>query len=768
MLRQKRQCDVAREPASALVTKGVAQPRLAAARLAQFLCLIALVPVAARAARPALSRVLRAEGKGYLEQVGDQFVLHVAGTPYKMGWQHGRLLRKKVAAKIRKLAKHEMRLRGLRSRRRLLRESLPKAILDELHGLADGAGVRREEIELLQVHFLRVFESRGRGHSAAAWGSATIEGKLYHAHSLELPRSGPAAPELHGAHLLVVARPGDGLPYAYPAWAGFVGALAGMNAEAISVGATFSRSRDESGRGLTMPFVLKEILRRGRSLDDALRLFRETPRRRGYNAIISEGKIPAAVVVEATPSLCHVMRPADRATDRPPHLAIPDCVRRTNHFVHPASAARERKTYHPVHQAGDSWLRYWSLSQFLTHYRGRLDAGRMIGLLRDRPPGASPCRQVLFSTTDRVIWLAEPRNPLKDGNQGARGPGFVRYPLPDLLADQRIALVTDVPPAKRRPPTFGLCACTDTLKPLSDPGPKANALLAVYNFPPVPFPWRMRVVKEAERYAIHRLTFPSPRRSEMLENNTVHAEYYVPRPAVKRAPAAVVLHILDGRFILARLICRTFAANGVPSLMVQMPYYGCRRPRGMSLSATFIRDPRRLLDAVQGTVLDVRRAACWLQKRPEVDPSRIGIVGVSLGAISAALVAGVDRRFNRNVLVLGGGDPAGILWHAPETRGVRDRLVQLGYTLEKLRKEARAVDAIHFAKRVNPREVLMINARYDKTVPRESTLALWKAMGKPTIHWQPAGHYSASLFIPIILPTALSFVRDSPSDSAIK
>ncbi len=169
-----------------------------------------------------------------------------------------------------------------------------------------------------------------------------------------------------------------------------------------------------------------------------------------------------------------------------------------------------------------------------------------------------------------------------------------------------------------------------------------------------------------------------------------------------------------------------------------------------------------MLDAMEGTTVEVRRAACWLQKQPEVDPRRVGIVGVSLGGIIAGLVVGVDQRFSRNVLVLAGGDPADILWHAPETGIVRARLSELGYTLDRLRKESQGIDPLTFAKRAKPSQVLMINATGDTTVPRRNTEALWEALGRPAIHWYPAGHYSLALFIPLVLPSAAQFVLSAP------
>lgn len=312
---------------------------------------------------------------------------------------------------------------------------------------------------------------------------------------------------------------------------------------------------------------------------------------------------------------------------------------------------------------------------------------------------------------------------------------------------------------RETPPAIeGMCECADVLKPLRDADPKVAALLEAYQLAPKPFPWKLVPKEQTPFHDLFALTFPSPVKSPVPENNTVHAEYYRPREPRGKSPAALVLHILDGRFLVARTVCRHLARKGTPALLVMMPFYGPRRPAGRSLADYYKEDPRRILDSMRATVIECRRAACWLQKRPEVDPDKIGVVGVSLGAIAAGLLAGVDPRFTRNVLVLGGGDPVSILWHAPETARVRDTIRELGFTREQIQELARDVDAIHFAKRVDPKTVLMINASADRTVPRDCTERLWEAMGKPKIQWLPGGHYSASLYIPVILPMAQQFV----------
>jgi cephalosporin-C deacetylase-like acetyl esterase len=52
-------------------------------------------------------------------------------------------------------------------------------------------------------------------------------------------------------------------------------------------------------------------------------------------------------------------------------------------------------------------------------------------------------------------------------------------------------------------------------------------------------------------------------------------------------------------------------------------------------------------------VLDARRAYDVLASRPDVDPSRIGYVGLSFGAMMGGSLAGTDKRFRTFVLICG-------------------------------------------------------------------------------------------------------------------
>jgi dienelactone hydrolase len=204
---------------------------------------------------------------------------------------------------------------------------------------------------------------------------------------------------------------------------------------------------------------------------------------------------------------------------------------------------------------------------------------------------------------------------------------------------------------------------------------------------------------------------------------------------------------MGGSFAPEQALCRVLAQQGVAALMVWFPFYGKRRPKGgkkQMLSA----DVRASVRFVRQAVMDVRRAGDWLASRPEIDRSRIGILGVSLGAVLGSLALGVDTNYRRAVLVIGGGDLAGIIFHGSrETKAIREAFLKQGYDEQKLRRQWEEIEPLTYAGRVNADGVVFINARADEVIPLRCTKALWKAMGKPKVYWMEGGHYLAMLYI---------------------
>lgn len=280
------------------------------------------------------------------------------------------------------------------------------------------------------------------------------------------------------------------------------------------------------------------------------------------------------------------------------------------------------------------------------------------------------------------------------------------------------------------------------LRPSDDPSIREH--LRAYEIPEKPFSWKLRELKRDDKVAESWLTFPSALPGGPEENHTAWAKFWQPLDGAKGRPAAVFLHWLGGRFEMLELICRRAAERGIPSLMLYLPHYGPRRAADRGEREKFLNpDLNRLAANIRQAVVDVRRAGAWLAARPDVDPERVGVVGISLGALLGSLAAGVDGRFSRCVFVIGGGDLPGIVFHgAKETADLKKAAQDQGLTLEQLRKDWKGTDPCTFASRLREEDVLMINAANDEVIPRAATLKLRDAIGKPRVKWFKGGHYS--------------------------
>jgi hypothetical protein len=259
------------------------------------------------------------------------------------------------------------------------------------------------------------------------------------------------------------------------------------------------------------------------------------------------------------------------------------------------------------------------------------------------------------------------------------------------------------------------------------------------------FSYELEPVLTGRRYAVSKLRFRSPIETPDPENNVVHAEYFAPVGVGPKRPGVIVLHILGADFPLSRYMAARLADRGVTALFVKLPYYGERRPQGLGqgtkrfLSA----DIERTVNSMRQAVCDVRRAAVWLADRPDVDPKRIGVAGISLGGIVSALVAAVDPAIRDGAFLLAGGDLSSILWEMPEAAPYRKQWLQSGRTKQDLKNLTDPFDPVTYANRLVGKRLLLIAGKVDEVVPPSSTLLLWEAAGRPPIRWYDCGHYSA-------------------------
>lgn len=278
--------------------------------------------------------------------------------------------------------------------------------------------------------------------------------------------------------------------------------------------------------------------------------------------------------------------------------------------------------------------------------------------------------------------------------------------------------------------------------------PKAeleHSVDARFRLPRSEFNWEAkRLSATAAQYDVFDIRFPSPVETPLAANNTVHCEYYLPKgepPANGKRPAVIVLHILGGDFMLSRLFCGAIAQRGTAALFLKMPYYGPRREPG-STRKMISPVPTETVEGMTQAVLDIRRAVGWLQSRSEIDPNRLGVFGISLGGITAALAASAEPRLENVCLLLAGGDIGQVAWDSPEVVKVRRKFLEAGGSKEDFIAAMSQVDPATYAANCRNRRILMLNAKQDEIIPRACTEALWKKFGEPEIVWYGGGHYS--------------------------
>jgi dienelactone hydrolase len=295
---------------------------------------------------------------------------------------------------------------------------------------------------------------------------------------------------------------------------------------------------------------------------------------------------------------------------------------------------------------------------------------------------------------------------------------------------------------QERPAEEGRFPCR-RLRPSGDP--ELQARLARYEPAEADFPWTLREASRSGAVIQSWLKFPSPTKGAAPESDVVWARVWEPAEREAPGPAAILLHWLGGRFDALEAVGRRLAENGVTALMLYLPGYGPREPKGGERRGN--RLPRQDLESafasMRQSVMDVRRAGDWLASRRGVEPSRIGLVGISLGSIVGSLALGVDDRFGRSVFFIGGGDVPAVVFHgSKETAAARDRLVEEGWSVDRLREAWKDAEPLTFAGRVRPEEVLLVNAESDEVIPRACTERLHAAMGGPELRWFAGGHYA--------------------------
>jgi hypothetical protein len=251
--------------------------------------------------------------------------------------------------------------------------------------------------------------------------------------------------------------------------------------------------------------------------------------------------------------------------------------------------------------------------------------------------------------------------------------------------------------------------------------------------------------RERAHFVVHELSMPAVGGS----SEPIAFEYY-DVDGNARTPVVMLLPIFNGQLAIPRFFARYFANQGLAAVVVT---------RG--------RDPLEALTApvetVRGNLRDYSRVLDWIERQPELDPARIGMFGVSLGAMDAVMLTALDGRISALVIAMAGGDWSYLLANTNYRRVSRmidDLAESQGTSAEAFGAKLDAaleLDPLALAPYIDAERVLMILTRTDAIIPFEAQQRLWATMGSPEALYLATGHRTSIVFFPKLRSAAFEF-----------
>lgn len=235
-------------------------------------------------------------------------------------------------------------------------------------------------------------------------------------------------------------------------------------------------------------------------------------------------------------------------------------------------------------------------------------------------------------------------------------------------------------------------------------------------------------------------------------NPPVVFDYY--RVPAQHSPVILILPISGGReYVVEEFFAHYFARHGLAAVVA----HRWKAPRAIELE---------LIDRLLKRSLEENQLALdWIETRPELDTSRLGLFGISMGGIRGVLLTALDPRIKASALGLAGGDLAAILTHSRDRGVTRRRERFLNTTnwteaeFEMHLRESIALEPNIFAEHIDPANVLLVLGLFDHVVPFKQGWQLREHLGQPETMVLPTGHFTAVLAVPAIQMKSEEFFK---------
>jgi len=312
------------------------------------------------------------------------------------------------------------------------------------------------------------------------------------------------------------------------------------------------------------------------------------------------------------------------------------------------------------------------------------------------------------------------------------------------------------------------------------------------------------------------LTFNSPYRTGVAENDSVHCELFLNQGCNLCTAAEAKPEYINNARLKTAIDTLLIVIHGFSTKKTKMDnyYYFISKAIEKNVSCAFInlpfhlhRSPKkeksgeRLIyyDDVQTlkffhqSVVDVKKFIDIISNILQIKNTTL--FGLSLGSMVSLITMAYDRRIKKGIFLIGGGNWYEIHWNSALKFILRGNCSDKGQTTkEKCREfysdfpdflnkfkqidienipfdikecpELKKVttkmcflcDPLAFAHKLNPKNILMINSKLDFYFSKKSTTRLWEELGKPEIYWLNNFHTSKILRNKKVINKTLDFI----------
>jgi len=298
-----------------------------------------------------------------------------------------------------------------------------------------------------------------------------------------------------------------------------------------------------------------------------------------------------------------------------------------------------------------------------------------------------------------------------------------------------------------------------------------------YNYQTKDPHFNLKLKQTTPHYLRYDVNFPSAHPTPYEENNTVRGEYFKPHGNAK-APLVILLHGMGDQILIpCKMLARDLVKKGFACFVLYSVFHKSRmaeaiRERYPDMTAD------EWFEGYRISVIDVRQVIDWAYSREEIDNGNIAILGISFGGFISAITMGIDERIKAGILVITGGNSEKIARksrkrslfknyryteeeYSQRQKRYEDYLCKIedkGFDSVTPNEREYLIDPYTFARNIQGRPLLMINSLWDEYIPKETTIDLWKACGKPAIKWFPSTHPTIWLWYLLISKNITAFL----------